>query len=577
MAMSFVKKLSRTIDSKVRAGLGFVVAFSLVAGLLVLFESTSTSHSLNTYKSLNLKLTHNVLALQRDFYNYDDQMNMAPLVAVTAHKTTPLVTTTFSQAFAARDLLTSELHIAVSLSTTPALTTQLNRIQRDLNGYNVFAQQVYHETLAGNYVKAATIQTLGNLVPSNDIMPAMVSADQISTKLADNAIASMVSKQSLNVMLVLGQALLSTILLAILYLGYRKIIMKPLHELSETLQGLSSGDGDLSVSLDESRNDEIGDIARYFNRFRDKISTIVQNVSSSVTSIGDQVTGLKDVSNAIGASAEQTSTQSAIVTTLTENVTASVGSVSAATEEMRVSIQEIARNASQAAEVAAGAVKIASSTSTTVERLGQSSLEIGEVIKTITQIAEQTNLLALNATIEAARAGEAGKGFAVVASEVKELAKDTAHATEDIARKIEAIQSDTRAAVDAISEISSVIAHINDLESAIASAVEEQSATTNEIGRIAQEAARGSSEIAETVPEVSRAAAETARGAVSASMAANELETVLEMLVKVTSQFKSNGHSGSTTSYRKAPGSRDRFGADRSEDVGLDLARQLAD
>ncbi len=569
MAMSFVKKLSGTIDSKVRTGLAFVVAFSLIAGMLVLFESTSTSRSLNNYKTVNQKLAHNVLALQRDFYNYDDQMNMAPLVAVTAHKTTPLVTTTFSQAFAARDLLTSELQLALSLSKTPALTTQLNRIQRDLNGYNFFAQQVYHETLAGNYSKAAYIQTIGNLAPSNDIMPAMVSADQISTGLSDSAITAMSSKQSLNVLLVLVQALLTTGLLAALYAGYRKIIMKPLHELSATLQGLSSGDGDLSVSLDESRQDEIGEIARYFNRFRDKIAAIVQNVSNSVSSISDQVTTLKDVSNAIGASAEQTSVQSGLVTTLTENVTASVGSVSAATEEMRVSIQEIARNASQAAEVAAGAVKIASSTSTTVERLGLSSLEIGEVIKTITQIAEQTNLLALNATIEAARAGEAGKGFAVVASEVKELAKDTAHATEDIARKIEAIQSDTRAAVDAISEISSVIAHINDLEAAIASAVEEQSATTNEIGRIAQEAARGSGEIAETVPEVSRAAAETARGAVTAASASNELETVLDVLVQVTSQFKSGSHDNLNSARPSSGLSRDRFGANRSN--GLEL------
>ena len=575
--MSFVKKLSGTIDSKVRAGLGFVVVFSLIVGMLVLFESTSTSHSLTAYKSVNQKLAHNVLALQRDFYNYDDQMNMAPLVAVTAHKTNSLVTTTFTQAFAARDLLTSELHLALSLSTTPALTTQLNRIQRDLNGYNGFAQQVYHETLAGNYAKAAYIQTIGNLAPSNDIMPAMVAADQISTKLSDNAISAMSAKQSLNVILVLVQALLTTILLVVLYLGYRSIIMKPLHELSATLQGLSSGDGDLSVSLDESRNDEIGEIARYFNRFRDKISAIVQNVSNSVASISDQVTTLKDVSNAIGASAEQTSAQSGLVTTLTENVTASVGSVSAATEEMRVSIQEIARNASQAAEVAAGAVKIASSTSTTVERLGLSSLEIGEVIKTITQIAEQTNLLALNATIEAARAGEAGKGFAVVASEVKELAKDTAHATEDIARKIEAIQSDTRAAVEAISEISSVIAHINDLEAAIASAVEEQSATTNEIGRIAQEAARGSGEIAETVPEVSRAAAETARGAVSASTASNELEAVLEVLVKVTSQFKSNSNGVVESTLRRSPASRDRFGADRGSQFATESLVPLSE
>ena len=159
-------------------------------------------------------------------------------------------------------------------------------------------------------------------------------------------------------------------------------------------------------------------------------------------------------------------------------------------------------------------------------KLGESSTEIGKVIKVITSIAQQTNLLALNATIEAARAGEAGKGFAVVANEVKELAKQTARATEDIGHKIETIQADTKGAVDAIGQISSIINQINDIQSTIASAVEQQTATTYEISRSVNEAAVGSREIAENVLSVAQAARGASDGASHTKRAADELAII---------------------------------------------------
>ena len=205
---------------------------------------------------------------------------------------------------------------------------------------------------------------------------------------------------------------------------------------------------------------------------------------------------------------------------------------------MTASIQEIARNSHEAASIATAAVEVADTANTTVARLGDSSAEIGNVIKLITSIAEQTNLLALNATIEAARAGEAGKGFAVVATEVKELAKETAKATEDISSRIDAIQSDVRAAVDAIAEIGTIIRQVNELQVTIAGAVEEQSATTSEIGHNVQAAANGSGEIAKSVSGVAEAVEVTTAYASDSEHAATRLSGVASAIQDMMTRYR---------------------------------------
>jgi methyl-accepting chemotaxis protein len=205
---------------------------------------------------------------------------------------------------------------------------------------------------------------------------------------------------------------------------------------------------------------------------------------------------------------------------------------------MGASIREISHNANEAAKVAGQAVEVAAATTGTVSKLGESSTEIADVIKVITSIAEQTNLLALNATIEAARAGEAGKGFAVVATEVKELAQETARATEDISRRVEAIQGDTAGAVEAIAEISTIIGRINDYQLTIASAVEEQSATTAEMNRNVSEAATGSSEIAQNITGVASAAEVTTEGVAQSQQAVTELARMSSDLESAVSRFR---------------------------------------
>lgn len=259
-------------------------------------------------------------------------------------------------------------------------------------------------------------------------------------------------------------------------------------------------------------------------------------IESSITSLSAAAEELTAISQQMAGSAEETASQAKVVAQLGQEVSSNVSTVATASEEMQTSIREIAKAANDAARVAQSAVSVTTATNQTVSKLGESSTEIGKVIKVITSIAQQTNLLALNATIEAARAGEAGKGFAVVANEVKELAKQTAQATEEIGRKIEAIQSDTKGAVGAIDEISSIINQINDISNNIAAAVEQQSLTTNEIGRGVTEAARGVNEIARNIDGVAVAAAQTTQSATDTKGSATELSRMASQLQTVVSE-----------------------------------------
>lgn len=246
-------------------------------------------------------------------------------------------------------------------------------------------------------------------------------------------------------------------------------------------------------------------------------------VTQNATQLASAAEELTAVSTQMGATAEETAHQASTVAAASEQVTRNVQAVAAAAEELATSVHEIAKSATDSARVAQSAVHLAQQANDTVSKLGESSEEIGKVIKVITAIAQQTNLLALNATIEAARAGEAGKGFAVVANEVKELAKETARATEDIGRRIDTIQTHTGAAVTAITEVSGIINQINDISNTIAGAVEEQSATTNEITRNMAEASRGTLDIAQNVTTVAHAAESTSSGARDTQKAASEL------------------------------------------------------
>jgi len=299
-----------------------------------------------------------------------------------------------------------------------------------------------------------------------------------------------------------------------------------------------AADGDLTGEITVSGQDPIGQVGERLSSFFRELRLSLQKIGESAQSVGSASEQLTAISQQLSGNAEETATQATVVSAASEEVSKNVSVVAASSEEMLASIREIAKSANESARVARNAVGVATATNQTIARLGDSSIEIGKVIKVITSIAQQTNLLALNATIEAARAGEAGKGFAVVANEVKELAKATAKATEEIGQKIEAIQGDSKAAVGAIGEVSSIIDQINDLSNTIASAVEEQTATTNEIGRNVSEAARGTNEIARNITGVATAAQDTTTGANDTQKAAESLGRMATLLSTLIAKFK---------------------------------------
>ena len=276
-------------------------------------------------------------------------------------------------------------------------------------------------------------------------------------------------------------------------------------------------------------------------KLRQVLEKSLNDISAISTSIDQSAQTLASGSSQMGSSAADTAAQAAVVSSAAEEVSKNVQTLAVATEEMSASIREIASGSGESARVAQQAVEVAREAQAAVQQLGQSSTEIGNVVKVINSIASQTNLLALNATIEAARAGEAGKGFAVVAHEVKELAKETARATEDITNRISGIQANTNSTSQAISSIGKIIENISSLSSTIASAVEEQTATTNEMSRNVSEAARGSNEIAHNVASVATAAEHTSTGATNSLQAARQLSdmsTRLSTIVKEVNEAR---------------------------------------
>jgi methyl-accepting chemotaxis protein len=394
-------------------------------------------------------------------------------------------------------------------------------------------------------VPAATANSLGTYlgVQNNYIDPltskitvALNNLAGIEDKAAQQQMADARSNATMARILILALIAGAMAFAAVIAVVVSRAIARPLGQTVKVLEALA--EGRLDQRLEVKGRDEVGRMGEALNTALDRLTAALRDIGTNVTTLASSSEDLTGVAGRMNASAARSAGRAHAVSTASEEISANIATVSAGADEIGSSITEIARSTSNAADVAGQAVRISGEADAILRKLGESSAEIVSVIKIITGIAAQTNLLALNATIEAARAGEMGKGFAVVAGEVKELAQETARATEDIRTRVDAIQTDSTAAVAAIAEIGAVIDQINATQTAIAAAVEEQTATTNEMGRNVGEVAAGSNEISSNVAEVAEAAAETTSAAANTAAAADELARVAHDLQQSLAMFR---------------------------------------
>ncbi len=411
-----------------------------------------------------------------------------------------------------------------------ALATEFDQIKPAVTDFGTFIAGFVRQGVA------AAANT-GEIVERNNAVDDQLGAlNEKVVAAADQERADMDSAVSAARWSTVVVVLVCLVLLVGLAVPLARSITRPVRRIAEVVDAMAKGD--LTRRTGIAGQDEVGRMAVGMDAAMASIQQSLTRIGQNSDTLASAATELSAVAGQIAEAANDTDLRTTSASTEADEISRNVQTVAAGSEEMGLSIREISRNTNEAAQIAASAVSEAAHATETIRQLGESSAEIGNVIKLITSIAEQTNLLALNATIEAARAGDAGKGFAVVASEVKDLAQETARATEDISSRVAAIQADTGGAVEVINRISEVIAKINDYQTTIASAVEEQTATTAEMSRSIAEVASGAGRIAGSIADVAQAGASVAEGVSQTNQASTEVARTAEELRALVSSFR---------------------------------------
>jgi methyl-accepting chemotaxis protein len=411
--------------------------------------------------------------------------------------------------------------------------------EKALAGYRAVLQQDLIPLAQADETDGAAITEVRKTKADPLIAAAQGALDRLDKAVdakAQNTLNASQSAYERSRMLIIGMIIAAVVLAAILVSIVSRMISRPLRETVRVLEALA--DGDLSGRLVVAGRDEVGRMGTALNRGLERLGGSLREVDGNVERVTTAAAQLASAAGAMTGSAARSSDEVRLASQATDGITQDIGTVATGSEEIGASIQEIARSTSAAAGTADAAVRDAAAAAEVLGSLGQSSREIETVVRLITSIAEQTNLLALNATIEAARAGDAGKGFAVVATEVKDLAQETARATEDIALRVGAIQRDSSAAVGAIQQISDVITTIRDAQTSIAAAVEQQSATTAEMNRTVSQVAGRAGQISANVSGVAAAAEETTGIAKGTAETAEELNGIAGDLRRTVAVFR---------------------------------------
>jgi methyl-accepting chemotaxis protein len=540
-----------TLGQKLGLGFGALLALMVFSAATTYLKSTDIRESQDATVALRFPAIENARELQRDL-NYTQVKGRQAILAGTEPARWKEAKQAFNGAWNAIGKDVAHLE-KLSGQWPGADRDRLDAIKQHLPELRKTEEASISHATSGerDAVIRAGNENADLVTPANIAVKKSLDelADSLVTLLENNKADLHAKNQSLNLTIAvttlgaLGLGIFVAIFLSRGISGATQAVL---------VQAEAIADGDLTRDdLTVRSHDELGDLTVAINKMSSSLKRMILSITENALQVSSASEELNTTSQQITANSEETSAQADVVSKAVQAVSQNLQTVATGAEEMGASIKEIAKNATEAAKVATSAVRVAETTTATVSKLGESSNEIGLVIKVITSIAQQTNLLALNATIEAARAGEAGKGFAVVANEVKELAKETAKATEDISRKIEAIQTDTKAAVEAIASISEVINQVNDISSTIATAVEEQNATTNEMSRNVSDAARSSGEITGNISGVAEAAQGTTRGASDTQKASQQLVETAAELRRLVEQFKINA-SGAGSSATQA-------------------------